>query len=517
MGKYLAKIREWWLSLEKRQKVIYSSLLAGLILVVIVSVILLNKVTYSFFLSGVEQSEAGNIISKLEEMNIKYKVTPGGSIYVADVNVNELRMKMAAQGTLGGTNRGYDLLSNQGFGATSYDKQVNYQIALEGELSKSISTIQGVKYSRVHLVIPPRTYYQVGETAKPRASVLLILDTGYTLKSDQVMGIVNFITGSVQGLERENVKVVDNYSNDLTASVTDYGVGNANTKFQLKKQLEDYYSEKVEQNLQTIFGLGNVVVIPEINLNWEKIESEERELKPSTKDKGIILSQQNESQESYDNNSTQGVVGTDSNVPPFTYQSPENADGILYKNSKTITNYDVGEIYKKTVEDKNGEISSKSFTVFVDFQKANIPENDEIKQQFTQAISNAVGTSQENITVMSMAFNREYETIRAELEQNIKEKNDKIILILTLIISVSLLTLLMFVVMKLMKRRKTRKIIEERKRKLESRVKEVVSELEEETIEEYTPAQEAQKKLEEIVDARPEDVAEIIKIWINSQ
>src|SRR5690606_27670361 len=115
-----------------------------------------------------------NIIQKLEEMEIIYKVDSAGNIYVADQNVAELRMKLASQGIIGFNVQGYELLREQGFGATSYDKQVNYQIALEGELTKSISSLQGIKAARVHLVIPPRTYYQVGDNPEPSASILLI-------------------------------------------------------------------------------------------------------------------------------------------------------------------------------------------------------------------------------------------------------------------------------------------------------------------------------------------------------
>jgi flagellar M-ring protein FliF len=514
MGEIIERIRQWWNSQDKNRKTIYISIASALLIIIIITVILSTRITYKFLMGGVTEANGGRIINTLEEMGIKYNVNPNGSIYVDYGNVEELRMRLATQGVLGGTNQGYELLQNQGFGATSYDKQVNYQIALEGELSNTISSMSGVEYAKVHLVIPPRTYYQVDENSVAKASVLLMLENGYTLKQEQIKGIVNFLTGSVQGLTQENVKVVDNYSNNLTDQLGNSEIGSADSKFQLKAEIEEYYSKKVEQNLQSVFGLGNVVVISEINLNWEKLEEEARTVEPVVDENGIILSEQTQT-ESSSSGSSGAAPGTTSNIPPFTYET-ENSTGEFYNSSNTIRNYDVNEIYRKTVQDKSGDISDKSITVFIDFANANITETDELRTQISKAVSTAVGTVDQNITILSMAFNRTAETQRAQYQEELEQRNKRIIMIVTIIISVIVITFLLYIFTKIIKKRRTYKFIEERKRKLENRVQEIVSE-EEEEVEEYTPSQEAQRKLEDIVKNRPDDVAEIIKLWLNSK
>ncbi|MGM0641168.1 MAG: flagellar basal-body MS-ring/collar protein FliF [Thermotogota bacterium] len=515
MGEIIERIKEWWNSQTKNRKTIYISIASAILLIIIITVILSTRITYKFLMGGVTEANGGRIITTLDEMGIKYNIRPSGSIYVDYNNVEELRMRLATQGVLGGTNQGYELLQNQGFGATSYDKQVNYQIALEGELSNTISSISGVQFAKVHLVIPPRTYYQVDENSVAKASVLLMLDNNYRMKDEQIRGIVNFLTGSVQGLTSENVKVVDNFSNNLTDQIGSSEVGSADTKFKLKTQIEDYYSKKVEQNLQSVFGLGNVVVISEINLDWEKLEEESRQVEPVVDEDGIILSQQTQSESSSSGGEGQ-APGTTSNIPPFTYETEEST-GDYYSSSNTITNYDVNEIYRKTVQDKSGDISNKSITVFIDFANANITETDELRTQINKAVSTAVGTMDQNITVLSMAFNRAAETQRAQYEQDIQERNKRIIMVITIIIAIVLITFLLYIFTRIIKKRRTFKFIEERKRKLENRVQEIVSEGEEEEIEEYTPSQEAQRKLEDIVKKRPDDVAEILKLWLNSK
>jgi len=374
--------------------------------------------------------------------------------------------------------------------------------------------MSGVEYAKVHLVIPPRTYYQVDENSIAKASVLLMLENGYTMKKEQVKGIVNFLTGSVQGLTQENVKVVDNFSNNLTDQLSNSEIGSADSKFKLKAEIEEYYSKKVEQNLQSVFGLGNVVVISEINLNWEKLEEEARTVEPVVDENGIVLSEQTQT-ESSSSGSSGAAPGTTSNIPPFTYETQEST-GQFYSSSNTIRNYDVNEIYKKTVQDKSGDISDKSITVFIDFANANITETDELRAQINKAVSTAVGTTDQNITILSMAFNRTAETQRAQYQEQLDQRNRRIIMIITIIISVVVITFLLYVFTRILKRRRTYKFIEERKKKLEDRVQEFVSESEEE-VEEYTPSQEAQRRLEDIVEKRPDDVAEIIKLWLNSK
>ncbi len=188
MEKYLQQIRDWWKNLEDRKKRNYIVLLITVVALIVFFSILLSRKNYEFFIGGLDQANAGNIVTKLEEMGVEYKVDDFGNIYVANQNVSELRMRLASEGSLGYNLQGYELLQNQGFGATSYDKQVNYQIALEGELSRSIASMDSVQSARVHLVIPPRTYYQVGESPKPSASVLLVLNPGASVTSSKLKG-----------------------------------------------------------------------------------------------------------------------------------------------------------------------------------------------------------------------------------------------------------------------------------------------------------------------------------------
>lgn len=517
MNKYLKMIVDWWNNQTPKIKKITIAVGASVIVLLILITVLIFRPNYRFFISGVTEHTAGELLGRLDQMNINYRVTAGGSIYVDEKNIDELRIRLASEGVLGGTTRGYDLLSDQGFGATSYDKQVNYQIALEGELSRSISTIRGVRHARVHLVIPPRTYYTTGQESKPTASVLVVMDTGHQLQNNQIRGIINFVSGAVQGLQPQDVKVVDNFSRDLSSVVLgDQDLGTAQSRLDMKKQVESYYSSKVQESLQSVFGFGNVVIISEINLDWQKLEQEIREVQPVGRDSGIIISRQEEFEESSTGPRPSDIPGADSNIPPFTYETPDG-EGDFYRRSNVITNYDVSQIYTRTVQDRSGEIADKSFTVFLDFENANIPENETIINQITTAISTAVGAQSDSISVLSMQFNREIERLRVELEEEEARRRQLMIYIFTIMLAVIVITFVVFLIVLYLRKRRIKSLILERERKLEDKVREEVSKLGEEEVEEYTEAQEKQKKLEEIIDGRIEDVSEIIKIWINSQ
>jgi len=256
------------------------------------------KVEYVALVKNVGEREAGIIAKKLDDMGIPYKAGPGGTILVPkNLNVYSIRMKLASEGVLGTITKGFELVETQPFGATSFDKQVRYQIALQGELERTISSLQAVKYARVHLTIPKYTYYVRGEMAKPKASVLVVLEPGMDLTPKQIRGIMELVAGAVEGLDVKDVRIVDNRSRVLSDKVAlEEESQMASTKMELKKMVEDYYVKKVRNSLEQVFGVGNVAVVTEVVLNWEKIEKESKQYIPTTKKEGIVVSQQTETE-----------------------------------------------------------------------------------------------------------------------------------------------------------------------------------------------------------------------------
>ncbi|MDK2949450.1 MAG: flagellar M-ring protein FliF [Thermotoga sp.] len=516
------KIFDLWNSMPRERRFLVGGIAAALIISIVLFAIIAATPHYRLLVAGLSEEEAGTIIQKLEEMNIPYKVSPGGDIYVSDkYNVYELRMKLASEGILGGTRQGFSILSENSFGATSFDKQVKYQIALQQELERSIMTIRGVKDARVHLVLPKYTYYVRGEMAEPRASVLVVLEPGAELTREQVRGIVELVSGAVEGLKPENVRVVDNYSRSLSDMLeSDEETFLASSKLELKQQLEKYYENKLKKALESVFGPGRVEVIPDVSLNWTKIETEMKRYEAPARREGLVRSQETETERSQNLPVSGGEVGTESNIPPLSYPSVSGEGTSTYERTHTITNYELNEIYQKILQNHEGEISSLSVAVIIDASstvlQSNNNWNDVINDLVEKGIGSVTSSASLSVAVAFLPFDRTIErTLQRELEQ-IQARKRFTMYSLGIAILGFLTFLLMYILIVQIRRIRARKLAEERRRKLEEEIKEVLQEEmkeEKELSPEEKELMELIEELENIFSRSPADIAEIVCLW----
>jgi len=520
---FFSNLLEKWKGLETSKKILIGGTLGAVLITAIVLIAVSVTPTYRLLLSGVSEEEAGYIVQKLEEMNIPYKVEAGGRILIPDkYNVYEVRMKLASAGVLGATTKGFEILETQAWGATSFDKQVRYQIALQGELERSIMTIRGVRSARVHLVLPKYTYYVRGEMAEPRASVLLVLEPGVDLSKEQIKGIMELVAGAVEGLKLENVKVVDNLSRVLSDRVISEGAAAlASTRIELKFQLEDYYKKKLKKTLENVFGMGRVEVIPDVRLNWKKIEKELKKYESPVKRGGLVRSQEVETEKSTNVPAVGGPVGTESNIPPLTYPSITGAGTSTYERSKTITNYEINEILEKIVENHEGEISALSVSVIIDSSSTTLSGMKKPLSEWASLVSDLVekgikaSTPESSLTVSVafLPFDRTFELAYQQMIEEMKKKRK----FTMFAIGVTLLGILSFFIIYLMslqiRRAKARKMAEERRKKLEEELRKALEEEEKELTPEEKRFAELKEELERIYGRSPEEVAEIVKLW----
>ncbi|MDP2248273.1 MAG: flagellar basal-body MS-ring/collar protein FliF, partial [Nitrosomonadales bacterium] len=170
---------------------------------------------YRVLFSNYSDKDGGAVVAALEQMNIPFKFSEGGSaIMVPSNHVHEARLKLASQGLPKGGNVGFELLENQKFGVSQFVEQVNFQRALEGELERSIQSVDTIQVARVHLAIPKASVF-TRDQKKPTASVLLNLHAGRSLDKRQVSAIVHLVASSVSDLPIANVTVVDQNGNLL--------------------------------------------------------------------------------------------------------------------------------------------------------------------------------------------------------------------------------------------------------------------------------------------------------------
>lgn len=509
-------IQERWKNYTTSQKILIVGSILSVLIVLIALLSVGLKTNYVTLVKNLSEREAGVIIQKLEDMGIPYKAEPNGTILVPDnVNVYSVRMKLATEGVLGSISKGFEILDTQPFGSTSFDKQVRYQVALQGELERSISSLEAVKSARVHLTIPKYTYYVRGEAAKPKASVMIVLEPGMDLTSQQIKGIMELVSGAVEGLEPSDVKVIDNNSRILSDLVTLQEESfEAVSKMQLKKTVEDYYVNKVRGTLERVYGLGNVAVIAEVLLDWTKIEKESKEYVPVNKSEGIVVSKQEES-ETIEGTSPYvgGPVGTESNIPP-TYENLEGTEKSKVNREKTIVNYNVSEIYQKVIQNREGEIMDKTITVFIneslENQSTPLMNADVIKK----AIANAINVNDDKVEIVITPFDKTAETEMMKELEELSKRRVFMRLAFGILTLTAVLVILIYVMIRRIRLAKERKEIMLRRQELEKEILESLTAVEEVLPPEEKEIMELRQSLEQISEERPEDVAVVIRMWL---
>ena len=151
---------------------------------------------YGVVFANLAEKDGGQIVAALEQQNVPYRISEGGSAILVPVGqVHDVRLRLASQGLPKGGLVGFEVMENQKLGISQFAEQINYQRALEGELARSIQSLAAVKGARVHLAIPKQTAF-LRDEQKPTASVLVALHAGRTLEPAQVAGIIHLVSSS---------------------------------------------------------------------------------------------------------------------------------------------------------------------------------------------------------------------------------------------------------------------------------------------------------------------------------
>ncbi|TWC65859.1 flagellar basal-body MS-ring/collar protein FliF [Herbaspirillum sp. SJZ099] len=276
-----------------------------------------QKVEYRVLFSNFNDRDGGAIVASLQQMNVPYKYSDGGSaILVPENMVHDARLKLAAQGLPKGGNVGFELMENQKLGISQFLEQVNFQRALEGELARSVQSLSSVQTARVHLALPKASVF-VRDQQKPTASVVLSLYPGRFLDGQQVSAIVHLVASSVPELSPKAVTIVDQNGN-LLSDTTKQAQTNTLDPTQLKyvQDLQQDIVKRVESIIAPIVGNGNVRAEATADVDFSRTEQAAETYKPNqTQDTAAVRSKQS-SEASNSSTGTSGVPGALTNQPP---------------------------------------------------------------------------------------------------------------------------------------------------------------------------------------------------------
>ncbi len=272
MPSFFDRMRELWEQLEAGQKIILLSLSGAMIVTLVVFFAWLGQEDYTLLYSNLSPEESSRVIESLQKRGVDYRVSGGGSgVMVPARQVGELKVFMAGEGIVSGGPVGYEIFDNQGIGVSEFTQNLNFQRALEGELSRSIGGLRGVENARVHLVIPKPALFKE-ERKNPTASVVLELGRPGLFDRSQVQAVQRMVSSSVEGLESDQVVVLDNFGTLLSGEASDNVAGLSNTQLEIKQKVEGYLAGKAQSSLEEVMGYGRALVRVNADLDFEQVE-----------------------------------------------------------------------------------------------------------------------------------------------------------------------------------------------------------------------------------------------------
>ncbi|MCB2210584.1 flagellar M-ring protein FliF [bacterium] len=340
-------------NLTTTQRVTIGGAIAVTLLVIIVLVRWASTPEMVPLFSNLPPEDAGKITQWLDENSIEYTLEQGGSrILVPRANQYQARIELAQEGLPAQRSTGYEIFDQTNLGMSEFVQKLNFRRALEGELSRTVSSLEEVDEARVHIVLPEAALFR--EQEKPAtASVTLKLRSA--LKDAQVSGISHLIASSVEGLESDKVTIVDSRGNVLSnMQAGDPLLAMSNSQMQLKNQVENNLTQKVETMLQQLLGPNKSIVRVSVELDFTQSQITSELFDP---ERTAVRSEEiNET--SMNVNTPQSVNPVDPTQPPL-----ESTESQLETNN--ITNYEVSKTL--TQETRNtGGVERISASVLID-------------------------------------------------------------------------------------------------------------------------------------------------------
>ena len=387
-------------------------LIVGVIVIAISSItyLWLKDDNYGVLFSNLNDKDGGEIISQLDKLNIPYKFSSSGTtILIPQNQIYHTRLRIAQQGLPKGGAIGFELLDKESFGMSQFNEQINYQRALEGELSRTIAIISSVDDARVHLAMPKPSLF-VRERKFPSASVALTLLPGRALSQGQIDAIIHLISSSVPELQADKVTIIDQKGNLLTGER--YRDSNVNiAQLEYSERIENLVRERVEKIIIPILGQQNVKVQVNADIDFSRQESTSEIYDPNSdaSNQTIRSKQQIENSQLASSNIIGGVPGALSNQPVPTPSAPIDGESdtkdkddkqkMYHLQSNKTLNFEVNRqvIHSKIPE---GRIKRLSVAVLVNYKFISADEitsaNEENSEQ--EAVEKWVKLDQEELT-----------------------------------------------------------------------------------------------------------------------
>jgi len=375
-----------------------------------------SRTDYALLYGGLDAGETSKVLSALAESKVPYEVRGDGSIVVPRNKVHEVRAQLAGKGVPRGEGIGFELLDQPNFGLSDFVQRANYTRALQGELARTISQMDQVDGARVSLVMPENRLL-AGTQQKPTASVLVKVRGAGPVPPSTVAAIRLVVANAVEGLQVNNVSVVDNLGNVLSDNQDDSVAGLSNNQLSARKNLEQYLSRKAEGMLEQVLGSRQAVVRVAANINWDTVTRFEEKFDPE----GQVIRQSTIDDENVESGApvTGGLPGMQANANSDTNAVAGGMNNSKTKKKTTTSQYEINRTVSSLMQSA-GAVDRLSAAVFVAQRfdgvgtaRKVVQRTPEELQTLRRIVQSALGiqendtTRADQITLEEIAFNEE--------------------------------------------------------------------------------------------------------------
>lgn len=356
---FFEQVSTVFLNLTKRQKIVVLSSIVAVIAFIVLLILLMRGsgstqnefAGYSVLFRNIDPSVSAQVITQLEADGVNYKLADEGTILVPTKDVYKERIAVASITNIQGNNGkvGFELFDNKEFGATEDEQRVKFQRAIQGELSKTIESLEPIERAVVYIAFPKESVFTERQTP-PTASVVVKLKANTSLDLGQIDGIKRIVAGSVANLKVENVKIVTQdgiaIGEDTVALKNEQEAAKIAAQVRYKHEFESRYENKIIDMIASFTGSKEKVTAKvTMEFDFSQTDSEREIFDPNS----VIRSEQNieEHKVGRDKPDIGGVPGAVSNIGPV-QGIEDNKPAEQYDKTVANTNYEISKQIIKT-------------------------------------------------------------------------------------------------------------------------------------------------------------------------
>ncbi len=359
--------------------------------------------------ADLSSTDSGAVAAKLEETDIAYEISTDGSrIMVPGDQVGRARMLLAEAGLPNGGSLGYEIFDEQsGFGTTNFVQNINQIRALEGELSRTISSLESIRSARVHIVLPQRELFS-RDTRSSSASVFLGIQSGSTAQRQQILAIQSLVASAVSNLKASNVSIIDSNGNLLAKGGEEDGDLMSLKAEDLRRDYEKRLQNKIEDQVSRVVGYGKVTAIVTAEMNFDQISTNEELYNPEGQ---VLRSSQTTQEESSETEPAGNEVSVGTNLPGIGGDLLSDQGPTAESNrTEEVTNYEISKTVRNTIQ-QSGKVEQLSVSVLVDGRyitdeegtRTYEPRPDAEMEQITALVRTAIGLNEDRGDTIEVA------------------------------------------------------------------------------------------------------------------